>query len=145
MGRQAKVGPLAGVGVGKALKAGWISLEAGVYKPKATSIVDETSEQLKAVQANPEAPAVNGVAIKDAVLKDLKKRKLVNQMCGPVLAQARARPRAQITDDGHGRDPLGVSRGGRSRPAARRSCTRSARAPSLPRRLCRSRRTSRPR
>jgi len=89
-GRQAKVGPLAGVGVGKALKAGWILLEAGVYKPKASNIVDETSVQLKAVQTNPEAPTVNGVAIKDAVLKDLKKRKLVNQMYGPAPGRARA-------------------------------------------------------
>ena len=47
-------------------------LEGGLLKPKATSIVDETSDQLK-ILASGGSPDAN-------VLKELKKRRLVQQV-----------------------------------------------------------------
>ena len=86
---QAKLGAngglVASVGVGKALKAGWIALEGGLLKPKATSITDDTAEQLKAI-----ASAVGEPALDANVLKDLKKRKLAQQVYVPALPFARS-------------------------------------------------------
>ena len=90
--RQAKLGPSAGIGVGKAIKAGWVVLEAGTLKPKATTIVDEASEQLKAIAANGAAPPVDA-----NTLKDLKKRRLAQHMS--VVGSPRAQTQSAFAAD----------------------------------------------
>lgn len=68
------LGQPAKIGVGKALKAGWVELKDGALSRKLATIVDETREQLTAVQKD----ATNPVGVDGNTLKELRKRKLVN-------------------------------------------------------------------
>jgi len=67
------LGESAKIGVGKALKAGWIILNAGNLNKKADSIVDQTQEELIKIHNDP-----TGSSLDKNVLNELKKRKLVN-------------------------------------------------------------------
>jgi len=65
--------PSASIGLGKALKAGWLSLEGGLVARKVDSIKDTTQEQLLMIRSDPATPHLD-----DSILKELKKRKLAN-------------------------------------------------------------------
>ena len=66
-----KLVPSAAIGLGKALKAGWLALDAGMVTQKVTKITDSTQEQLLMIKSSPADTHLD-----DAILKELKKRKL---------------------------------------------------------------------
>ena len=66
-----KLVPSAAIGLGKALKAGWLALDAGTVTRKVAHITDSTQEQLLMIKSSPADPHLD-----EAVLKELKKRKL---------------------------------------------------------------------
>jgi phenylalanyl-tRNA synthetase alpha chain len=63
--------PSASIGLGKALKAGWLALEGGVVTRKVAEIRDVTQEQLLMIKSSPADPHLD-----ESILKELKKRKL---------------------------------------------------------------------